>query len=232
MKIRHLLVAALFAATAFAGAGAAHAEFAVTFDRPAFENLGQIDDTTTLIGWTFTANTDLSVTRLGLWDWEKDQKPEQYHYVGIWDNSGNLLKSVSVYEPSTPAHPDNPFHMADITPYTLHGGQTYTVAAILGGDYYAYHTPTTLDSESTTVPFNNLVFNNVTYVADAFAETDGVNFNNITIGSFSVPGGDPELTVIGGFGANFDAVPTPIPAAAYLLGSGLISLVGIRRRNK
>lgn len=30
----------------------------------------------------------------------------------------------------------------------------------------------------------------------------------------------------------FEAVPTPIPAAAYLLGSGLLGLVGIRRRQK
>jgi hypothetical protein len=32
-------------------------------------------------------------------------------------------------------------------------------------------------------------------------------------------------------GANIDVTPTPIPAAAWLLGSGLLGLIGIRRRN-
>ena len=31
---------------------------------------------------------------------------------------------------------------------------------------------------------------------------------------------------------NVSATPTPIPAAAWLLGSGLVGLVGVRRRMK
>lgn len=230
---KNALFGAFLAASLFAGAGVANADFAVTFDRPAFENMAQVNDTTTLIGWTFTTDRELYVNRLGLWDWETDRVDEHNHFVGLWDNTGKLLTSVTINEPAAPAHPNTPFHMADITRYTLEAGKTYTVAAILGGDFYTYHTPTTLDPDSPTVPFTGLTFNNVTYLQDAFQYTDGFNFNNLgTFGTFSLGSGvnDPN-TVIGGFGANFDAVPTPIPAAAWLLGSGLLGLVGIRRRN-
>lgn len=240
MKLRRMnhyktaMFGALLTASLLAGAGVAHAELAVTFDRPGLENMAQVNDTTTLIGWSFTANRDLYVNSLGLWDFETDIKPEHNHFVGLWDNAGKLLTSVTIDEQPAPAHPSNPFHFANIASYKLNAGNSYTVAAILGGDYYAYHTPQTLDPNSPTVPFTGLNFNNVTFLSDAFQYTDGTNFNNLgTFGSFSLTSGvNGDQTVIGGFGANMDVVPTPIPAAAYLLGSGLIGLVGIRRRNK
>jgi hypothetical protein len=45
----------------------------------------------------------------------------------------------------------------------------------------------------------------------------------------AMPGPD-TLSAFGNFGANLDVTPTPIPAAAWLLGSGLMGLAGIRRR--
>jgi len=226
------LFAAMLTASLLAGVDAAQAELAVTFDRPEFENLAQVNDTTTLIGWSFTANTDLIVTKLGLWDWERDSVSEHNHFVGLWDSAGNLLTSVTFIEAAAPAHPQTPFHMVDIADFRLTAGESYTVAAILGGDYFAYHTPTTLDPDSTTVPFTGLTFNYVTYLQDAFVETDGVNFDNLTIGSFSTgTGANNPNTVIGGFGANLDVAAVPLPSAVYLLGSALLGLAGLRRRN-
>jgi hypothetical protein len=47
-----------------------------------------------------------------------------------------------------------------------------------------------------------------------------------------MPGADPVPAAFGNFGANLDVTPTPIPAAAWLLGSGLMGLAGIRRRKE
>lgn len=223
---------AILTASLLAGAGAAQAELAVTFDRPQLENLAQTT-ATTLIGWSFTTDKDLYVTKLGLWDFERDLVPEHNHFVGIWDNTGALQTSVTINEPAAPAHPNTPFHFAEIPHYLLKAG-SYTLAAIVGNDLFTYHAPTVVDPSSTTVPFNNLQFKNVTYLQDAFYDlADGGTVNQVNFGSFSVTTGVTGTgTVIGGFGANMDAVPTPIPAAAWLLGSGLLGLVGLRRRNR
>ena len=225
------LFGALLTASLLAGVEGAHAAVAVSFDRPQLENLAQTTPTT-LIGWTFSTDRDLYVSKLGLWDFERDQVPEHNHFVGIWDATGALKTSVSIIEPAAPAHPTTPFHFATIPTYLLKAG-TYTLAAIVGSDVFAYHTPTTVDEYSTTLPFTNLQFNNVTYLRDAFYDmADGGTYAQVNFGSFSLTDGvNGSQTVIGGFGANMDAVPTPIPAAAYLLGSGLLGLVGIRRRN-
>ncbi|NMC75423.1 MAG: VPLPA-CTERM sorting domain-containing protein [Geobacteraceae bacterium] len=47
----------------------------------------------------------------------------------------------------------------------------------------------------------------------------------------TMPGLDP-LSLFGNFGANVDVVPAPLPAAGWLLGSGLLGLMGIRRNRK
>ena len=225
------LCGAILTASLAVGAGAARAELAVTFDRPQLENLAQTT-ATTLIGWSFTTDKDLYVTKLGLWDFERDQVPEHNHFVGLWDKTGALQTSVTINEPAAPAHPNTPFHFAEIPRYLLKAG-SYTLAAIVGNDLFTYHTPTTVDPSSNTVPFNNIQFKNVTYLQDAFYDlADGGTVNQVNFGSFSVTTGVTGAgTVIGGFGANMDAVPTPIPAAVYLFGSGLLGLVGFRRRN-
>lgn len=228
--VKSLLCATLLSAALLGGGASAHAALAVTFDRPQLENLAQTTPTT-LIGWTFSTDRDLYVTKLGLWDFERDQVPEHNHFIGIWDNTGALKTSVSIVEPAAPAHPATPFHFATIPTYLLKAG-TYTLAAIVGSDVFTYHTPTTLDPASITVPFNNLQFNNVTYLRDAFYDmADGGTYAQVNFGTFSLTDGvNGGQTVIGGFGANMDAVPTPIPAAAWLLGTGLLGLVGMRRR--
>lgn len=230
-QYKTVFFAAMLTASLLAVGDTAQAELAVTFDRPALDNLAQVNDTTTLIGWSFTADTDLIVNKLGLWDWERDYVAEHNHFVGLWDSDGHLLTSVNFIEGPAPAHPATPFHMVDIAGVRLTAGQSYTVAAILGGDVFAYHTPTTLDPESTTVPFTGLTFNHVTYLQDAFAETDGLYFDNLVFGSFSLGTGvNNPYAVIGGFGANLDVAAVPLPSAAYLLGSALLGMAGLRRR--
>jgi hypothetical protein len=107
------------------------------------------------------------------------------------------------------------YHMVNASA-SLQAGQTYVVAATVGiSDAFAY-----FDSAATAAS-HNLQFNpNLTYGNAVYSDS-----------LIGMPGIDP-LSLHGNFGANIDVTPTPIPAAAWLLGSGLLGLVGIRRKQK
>lgn len=231
---KSLRVAALLAVSMISWSVGAQAQMAVSFDTQVpVADLVQSPDTIT--GWSFTANRDLYLTKLGLWDFEKDTKTETSHFVGLWDNTGNLLTSVAFTELPHSADPTNPFHFYDLAAsYKLEAGKTYIVGANMASDFYAQHDP----ADNNTVPIPNLQFNsNISYLADqnfdltTLASGQSVyntplQFTSLTNG----PGGTSDPNTVYSFGANMDVTPTPIPAAAWLLGSGLMGLAGIRRR--
>ena len=235
---KNLLLGALFTAILMSGTGSAQAQVAVSFDTQVpFVDLLQSTDTIT--GWSFTANHDLYVTKLGLWDFEKDTTSETNHFVGLWDTSGKLLTSVAFTEAAHKADPSNPFHFYDLASnYKLDAGKTYVVGANMASDFYVQHVPTGSDVSSNTVAIPNLQFNsNISYLADKNFDlttlANGQNYYNTSLNFTSLtngPGGVNDPNTVYSFGANFDAVPTPVPAAAWLLGSGLIGLIGVKRR--
>src|SRR5437868_349178 len=83
------------------------------------------------VGFDFTVGSSpLLVTSLGLWDENQDGFANS-HMVGLWDNSGNLLGSVTI-SPSTTDPLLGEFRYATLgSPVTLLAGTTY----VLGGSY-------------------------------------------------------------------------------------------------
>jgi hypothetical protein len=227
-----VLFGALLAASLLGGVSSAHAAQAITFDTPS-DMYQESGATGNIVGWSFTANSDLYATRLAVFDTDRDVAPEQSHFIGLWNSTGSLLASATVNENGVRPNGFS-YHWADIASTTLKAGQKYYVGAVMGSDYYTAQVPNSIFGNDPT-PFTNLQVNTgISYNADAFYYLGtGENPNGITFGSASIGSGlnDPN-TIIGGFGANIDVTPTPIPAAAWLLGSGLLGLVGIRRRNK
>jgi hypothetical protein len=58
--------------------------------------------------------------------------------------------------------------------------------------------------------------------------TSGASFvpGTLAVGGDGLVNGDVEIAY------TYDATPTPIPAAAWLFGSGLMGLSGLRRKEK
>jgi hypothetical protein len=239
--IKSLLIGAMFAATLATGPGKAHAALGLDFSATApYENGGPsalsggtVSSGYSTVGWSFTANRDLYLNRLGVYDADKDRLHSEQHLVGIW-SGGSLLASMAIDEssgnvPSSSASGMAQFHYGTLNnSLLLHAGQTYFVGATLYSGIVSNPgsvIPNTTDfdmfasiNSETPVTINQ----NITYLNSAYAIS---TINQLTIPGSTYSGA--TYTV----GANIDVTPTPIPAAAWLLGSGLLGLVGIRRRN-
>jgi len=226
------LFGALLAASLLSGAHSANAAQAITFSSASDYYQDPTATNNNIIGWSFTANQDLFTTRLAVFDTDRDINHEPSHFIGLWDNAGTLLQSATVTE-TGPRPIGFSYHWADIAQTTLKAGQTYTVGAIMGVDYYTAQVPNSIFNYGDPTPFGNLQVNpGISYLTDAFYNLGVAESpNQLTFGSASIGNGlnDPN-TIVGGFGANIDVTPTPIPAAAWLLGSGLLGLFGFKRK--
>ena len=77
-----------------------------------------------MIGWSFTANSNLTVTDLGYFDFGGDGLGEA-HQVGIWDTGGLLLGSATVQSGDPLV---GGFRYASTSGISLLAGQRYVVA--------------------------------------------------------------------------------------------------------
>jgi hypothetical protein len=167
-----------------------------------------------VLGWEFTVSAPITVDALGALDRGGDGFAYGPQQVGLWKTDGTLLASVSVTS-------DDPltswWRFADITPITLEAGESYIVAS-QGGEGYLFF------ANGTTAP-------GVTYVQDRHSGDIGtppyteLYFPNYT-DSYTV------VTNAGYFGGNFMMSAVPVPPSVFLLGSGLLGLVGWRRFRK
>lgn len=163
------------------------------------------------LGWEFTTNAPVTVTRLGYYDSGKNGLTEN-HDVGVFDSAGNLLVSTTVLttDPLT-----GWFRFHDITPLTLQGSETYYIMGVSGSENYTFGTT------------GFVVDASITFVnAESFSPKNGaLTFPNSSDGWTQALGG-------GYFGPNFDTTPVPVPPTLLLLASGLLGLGGWRRFRK
>src|SRR5215475_9938250 len=57
---------------------------------------GSIGGTDQTIGWTFTPQSNVIVSSLGVWELDTSVPLTQSHAVGLWTSAGTLLASVTV----------------------------------------------------------------------------------------------------------------------------------------
>jgi len=164
--------------------------------------------------------TPLRVTSLGLWDGPNDSGGEGDGLelateVGLWQNSVTLLASVSIGTVGAGSLVDgsNAYCLYEslTTPVILSANTEYRVGAryTSGGNAF-----TNNPKVSATGHFNS----EVTVLAGVY-NTDGANLN--------WPGDQDPNNYFGSATMQFSEVP--IPGGVWILGSGFIGLVGLRR---
>jgi hypothetical protein len=163
-------------------------------------------------GWTFLANSSITVTELGLYD-ESGNGLDQSHEIGLFRLSdGALLTSGTLSTGKT-----NPlvgeFRYVDTPDVTLSAGNTYAMA------YYTA-SYTWMDSDEVA---NSANVDPVISLLDGRWQGD--------TGGLVLPTNTGEVN----FGPNFMyAVPVPEPETYVMLlaGLGLMGFVGRRRKQK
>jgi hypothetical protein len=159
------------------------------------------DFTNQTVGWSFTANDNLSVTSLGLWDETPADPLGQTHRVGLWNSTGTLLGSVTI-QTNSPLTGD--FRYEAITPVALTSGSTYFLGSEVSDPFSDFYT--TGAGSIITAP-------EITFLNTA---------RNSSAGGFSFP----SITGNGNgrFGPNFQfqVVSTPVPEPTSILS--LLSL--------
>ena len=134
--------------TAFLGlviSNTAHAATLITNQAPiAYTNGSWID------GVTFTANRNLTVTKLGYFDFGDTNAAS--HEVGIYDSIGTLLVSVDITPKSSYS---NNFDWKAITNFQLIADRIYTLEGVSSTDNYDVSNSSNLNSAVTLLSLTN-----------------------------------------------------------------------------
>lgn len=175
----------------------------------------EYDSSAWTLGWKFSVTAPTAVEALGVYDSNQDglAGPAQ---VGLWLASGGAPLVQTTIAAGTAATLDGFFRFTPVTSTALTPGVEYIVGAHLDGDV------------ATSFFVRNAIVDPRVSVIDVRYSTFGSGF------------GFPDQTDSGTDGAaflggNIHLTTVPLPAAAWLFGSGLIglgSLIGTRLRKR
>ena len=198
-KIKGAIAATMLMAGVTVSAGAQAATLGVDFPAGATD-FGQ---SSWNLGWSFTANSNVSVVGLG--DWFGASFPQDQQ-VGLWDSSGTLLASTFVSN-SDSLMGSAPWRFASIKPVQLIAGHSYVVGGQGGADYTGEISSPTFASQ-------------ITYITDLYT------YNGSTANSPLVEPTTTENLPYGWFGGNIEigVAATPLPSTWFMLLSAFVGL--------
>ena len=171
----------------------------------------EYDSSAWTLGWKFSVTAQTSVTALGVYDSGQDGLAGAAQ-VGLWLASGGAPLVQTTVAAGTAAALDGYFRFAPVTSTALTPGTEYIVGAHLDGDL------------ATALFGGNGLVDPRVNVIDVRYSTFGSGF------------GFQDQTDLGTDGAayvggNFQLASVPLPAAAWLFGSGVAVIAALRRRN-
>ena len=172
------------------------------------EIIFEYDASTWTLGWKFSVTTPTSVESLGVYDSGQDglAGPAQ---VGLWLASGGAPLVQATIAAGTDAALDGYFRFAPVSSTALTPGVDYIIGAHLDGD-------------ATSLFGGNGIVDPRVSVIDARYSSVGSGF---AFPDQTDPGTDGAAFL----GGNFQLAAVPLPAAAWLFGSGLVGLGSMAR---
>jgi hypothetical protein len=165
------------------------------------------------LGFEFSANSDVSVTALGDFDFGSAATFPQSQQVGLWDINGNLLASAYV---TTSSIQIGQFAFTSITPVALTAGSSYVVGGQGGADYTGSN------------PIN--VAPQISYVEDLYTY-----IGTPIVTPLYEPLTSEGLTSVsdaGWFGGDVLLSSTPEPSYYLVVGAALVTLLAIFRARR
>jgi MYXO-CTERM domain-containing protein len=210
MKSYRMALAAVVGMMAGTAGRADGASIAITFSG------GSLGGSAQTRGWSFSTDSDITVTSLGWFDSGADGLAAS-HQVGIWTTGGTLLMSATVAAGTADPILNNfRFNSA------LTGSPSLTA-----GTYVIGGLSTNSDQVAFLVPAGNVT------LAPGIAFLQNRTNNNS--GVFSFPGDSQSGLDVGVFGPSFQFdVVAPVPEASHVLPAALAALAAaglIRRRS-
>lgn len=177
----------------------------------------EFDGSPWTLGWKFSVNEPVTIQALGIYDSGQDGLAGAAQ-VGVWLASGGAPLVQTTVAAGTSAGLNGYFRFTPIAPTALAPGIEYIVGSYLDGEL-----------ATTLVGGNGMVDPHVTVLDVRYSSTNwtGFGFPDMT---------DPGSEGTAFLGANFQLTPVPLPAAAWLFGSGVASLAAgvwkTRRRSQ
>lgn len=167
------------------------------------------------VGWRFTVNEDIFVTRLGVWNQDTQFGMEgltSNHRIGIWNVDTGTLLVEGVAGPGGTVI--GAFTYSEVAQTLLTVGNNYVIGAL-------YNEGGIEDGDSYISGASSITM-------DSAINFGGGTFPTVENLGFAMPASWSGGTSNGRFGPNFTFVPVPAPGAVAVLGLG--GLVASRRR--